>query len=98
MFWIIITWRASFYIDGEKVWDGGSYDPLSNGDGESVDEKFYAFLVHALGVLDAADEPSCKVTIGDYTNLGIGDTESGASPGVSGKSMDCVHDLEGDYC
>ncbi|XXH03014.1 hypothetical protein Hte_009404 [Hypoxylon texense] len=81
-------------IDGDVKWDGdgASYDKLSNGKGVDVDAGGVKFHVDPLGIPDAQDKPSCKVHIGDYTNLGKQDTDDVGLPGVVGKGFDCTHD------
>ncbi|KAI1375460.1 hypothetical protein F4677DRAFT_138535 [Hypoxylon crocopeplum] len=81
-------------IDDKIKWDGdgANYDKLSNGAGVDVDADGLKFHIDALGVPDIKDKPSCKVHIGDYTNLGKGKVDNIGLPGVVGKDFDCTHD------
>ncbi|OTA87889.1 hypothetical protein M434DRAFT_399293 [Hypoxylon sp. CO27-5] len=83
-----------FKIDGKIKWngDGADYDKLTNGKGVDVDEDGVKFHINPLGIPDAQDKPSCKVKIGDTTNVGTGKAKSIGLPGVIGKDFDCTHD------
>ncbi|KAI1759991.1 hypothetical protein GGR53DRAFT_470789 [Hypoxylon sp. FL1150] len=83
-------------VDGSSEWDGdgANYEDLSNGDGVDVNTDGIQFHIDPLGIPDEQDEPTCKVVIGDYTNLGTPDVKNDGDPGVFGTEFHCTHDWD----
>jgi hypothetical protein len=85
---------ATLFIEGKEVWTGGSYDTLTNSGGVDFDVDGIKGHVFPLGIPQSGNKPQCKVTLGDYVNLGIGNTDSWGLPGNTGMSLDCIHDWD----
>lgn len=83
-----------FTINGTKVAQQGSYDTLSNGDGETISYEGFSFHVEPLGIPGLQDNPHCVVVQPDgFRNVGTPHVTYNNLPGVYGVDFKCDHDF-----